>query len=384
MDKLLFRLQPSLGDDLEFTQYQQLLDLNKELHDMLRSHKNMISNHHNTKVWDWYKRMSNEYEFVFTSNSDIPSSATFTPVSRSYFKLWEIMHDFCTSFTSPAPMRVAFLAEGPGGFIEAFWRFRNSPEKDKLFAMTLLSSDRRVPQWKLSRQMLPHIIIEHGADGTGNLYNPANVSALIEKTGEANCDLVTADGGFDFSSDFNNQEVSSLQLLYAETCATFRLQKKGGMFILKIFDVSSEQTMLLLQTLTHAYDVVHIIKPFTSRPANSEKYVICQGFQGVCDATMSCLKTVASTGDFQSVPHSKLAYRFLAQITELNSYYVIRQILYIIKTIVCIEESGGHPELTDSMLKLHSESSRGWCAMYGLLCLNQNASGVSQKQTTCS
>ena len=48
--------------------------------------------------------------------------------------------------------------------------------------------------------------------------------------------IVTGDGGFDFSIDFNKQEMNISKLLFAQVCYALILQKKGGSFVLKIFD----------------------------------------------------------------------------------------------------------------------------------------------------
>lgn len=62
------------------------------------------------------------------------------------------------------------------------------------------------------------------------------------------------------------------------------IQKQGGTFILKIFDVFHKPTVDILYLLCYYYNNVSIMKPHTSRVANSEKYVICQGFK-VADST---------------------------------------------------------------------------------------------------
>ena len=49
-------------------------------------------------------------------------------------------------------------------------------------------------------------------------------------------DIVTADGGFDFSVDFNKQEIMANKLIFCQICFAISMQKKGGIFILKIFD----------------------------------------------------------------------------------------------------------------------------------------------------
>jgi cap1 methyltransferase len=57
------------------------------------------------------------------------------------------------------------------------------------------------------------------------------------------------------------------------------MQKTRGHFILKMFDVLTETSVHLLYLLFLFYDEVYIYKPKTSRPTNSEKYVICKYFK---------------------------------------------------------------------------------------------------------
>ena len=57
------------------------------------------------------------------------------------------------------------------------------------------------------------------------------------------------------------------------------MQKKGGTFVLKVFDLFLKPSVQLLYLLSCCYEQVYIIKPYTSRTANSERYVICKGFK---------------------------------------------------------------------------------------------------------
>ena len=47
----------------------------------------------------------------------------------------------------------------------------------------------------------------------------------------------------------------------------------------KIFDIFTQATIDLLYLLSLLYEKVYIIKPNTSRIANSEKYVVCKKFK---------------------------------------------------------------------------------------------------------
>ena len=64
-------------------------------------------------------------------------------------------------------------------------------------------------------------------------------------------DFVTGDGGFDFSNDFNQQEESAINLIFAEVCFAMVLQKKGGSFVLKVFDTYTSTMTEIIYLLTY-------------------------------------------------------------------------------------------------------------------------------------
>ena len=95
---------------------------NPNLIEELIEMKNKITN--NTE-WDNAKKMSNDYELIYQPNKKIrqTSIAKYHPISRSFFKLWEMIHDF-DLIKSSNKHKIVCLAEGPGGFIEAILKFR--------------------------------------------------------------------------------------------------------------------------------------------------------------------------------------------------------------------------------------------------------------------
>ena len=94
-------------------------------------------------------------------------------------------------------------------------------------------------------------------------------------------DIITGDGGFDFSVDFNLQEQCAQKLIYSQILMGFEMLKTGGTFICKFFDTFTNLTQELIFLLYLFYNEVYIYKPFTSRLANSERYIICKGFKGI-------------------------------------------------------------------------------------------------------
>ena len=59
--------------------------------DTINYYKNMINEIKNIKVWDFCKKLSNNYELLhyYVKNKNINLGiANYDPISRSFFKLW--------------------------------------------------------------------------------------------------------------------------------------------------------------------------------------------------------------------------------------------------------------------------------------------------------
>ena len=93
--------------------------------------------------------------------------------------------------------------------------------------------------------------------------------------------MVTGDGGFDFSDDYSNHEIMAFQLIFCEAVTGLSILKIGGNMVLKLFDLFHHCSLELIYILCCYFDNVYIVKPFTSRSANSEKYIVCKGFRAV-------------------------------------------------------------------------------------------------------
>ena len=163
----------------------------------------------------------------------------------------EIIHTFKISFDTN-PIRTFHLAEGPGGFIEAIANVRNN-SKDSYIGISLLDdkNDPNIPAWKKTQQFLnehKNVYIETGNDNTGDILSMDNFIFCKDNYGSS-MNLITADGGFDFSMDFNKQEVNISKLLFAQVCYALVLQKHKGCFVLKIFDCF----------MNHSVDILYIL-----------------------------------------------------------------------------------------------------------------------------
>ena len=336
------------------------------------------------KIWDMYKKYTNPYEYIHTIIPHKKTSVSkYKPISRSFFKMIEIMYTFPNLIRTTSPIQSFHLAEGPGGFIEALVSYRKSLN-DHIVGMTLLDdkNDNNIPAWKKSQYFLkenPHVFIETGQDQTGNILSIENFEYCAKKYAST-MDFITADGGFDFSIDFNSQEVAIGRLLFAQIAFALCMQKKGGSFVIKIFDSFMQHTIDLIAILSSFYDHVYMFKPQTSRYANSEKYLICTGFIHYSNAPFytflydTFVKMVKdeSPGRFLSVD---IPYYFIQKIEEYNSIFGQKQIQNIHYTLSLIDSKHKQDKI-DGMIKFNIQKSIDWCIRYNIPFYSYNHNNI--------
>lgn len=324
--------------------------------------------------WDIYKKYTNPYEYI---HSQIPLKkkcvAKYKPISRSYFKMIEMLSIFNLKFDS-RPIHSFHLAEGPGGFIEALLNTRRCVH-DKYIGMTIIdnNNDQNIPGWKKTDFFLKqnkNVLIEVGQDGTGNILSLENLQYCNKKY-ESSMDLITADGGFDFSLDFNNQEIIITKLLFAQMTYALLMQKQGGSFILKIFDTFMNHSVDILYILSSFYDKVYIIKPHTSRYANSEKYVVCKGFlfqnnhSFISILTSAFERMLITEKPIHRFLNIQIPIYFLTKLEEYNAIFGQQQIENIYYTI-SLTKNKNKQEKIENLIKSNIQKCTSWCIKYAV------------------
>jgi len=93
-------------------------------------------------------------------------------------------------------------------------------------------------------------------------------------------DLYTSDLGFDVSSDYNNQELIQAPANIGQILTGLLTLKAGGCFITKQYSIFEAVTLSIMYATASFFDEFYICKPYSSREANSETYLVGKGFKG--------------------------------------------------------------------------------------------------------
>jgi 23S rRNA U2552 (ribose-2'-O)-methylase RlmE/FtsJ len=231
-------------------------------------------------------------------------------LSRAFLKLWEIIILF-DLIPEKENFVSSHLAEGPGSFIQATILYRDlqenlkkikSSKNDKYYGISLHSDNKHlliekefINYYDKEKPKRLHIFetvskeeVKKGGDissdsvlSDGDLTRLKTINmfaggvATNTKGFSEDSDLVTADGGFKWEKE-NLQEQEAYKLIFSQIVTALKLNKKGGNFVLKIFDTYTIITLKYLEILKSLYKDVYITKPFSSRISNSEKYVVCK------------------------------------------------------------------------------------------------------------
>ena len=204
-------------------------------------------------------------------------------VSRAFYKLWEILMVF-DLLPKSGPVISAHLAEAPGSFVQALIFFRekfyksSDYTKDEHYVISIADKDTiGVPSFKKDFRTEYSRVKIYEQDG-GDLTDTKSINKFVKFSAKAH--LITADGGFIWK-DENYQEQEAYRLVLGEIITALKTQAPDGSFILKLFEMHTDITIKMILILSSVYTKVYIVKPLTSRPSNSERYIVCRGFVGV-------------------------------------------------------------------------------------------------------
>lgn len=284
----------------ELEELQIKYGFNEKLN-MLRNKIDLID----SNTWKCCRWEINKYDFLVKDPI----------INRAFYKYWEIVNEFSIFEKFSENDIIYHCAEAPGGFIQGsniflqldsiikkpmiineidsdgFTKVKKKKFEQKKYKIFTISLNKDLPQYKsynlpsYNKSVInKQVYITYGKDNTGDINNIENIyyiKNLINKQNNNGFYLITSDLGFDEGNEFNNKEQLHCSAITNCILNAVILQQDNGNYILKVFDIFTETSIQLLYLLNTLYKEIYVYKPKTSRPSNSEKYIICKGFN--CD-----------------------------------------------------------------------------------------------------
>lgn len=350
-------------------------------------------------IWKKIRWYINNYDFLVKDPI----------INRAFYKYWEIINTF-DIFQDYTDLDAIFhCAEAPGGFIQGsniflqldnyrrvkvvdkliidndgFTQVTKKKYEKKLYKIYTISLNKDLPQYSNynlpsynKRILNPNIYITYGVDNTGDINNLNNIHNI--KNLNDNFYLITADGGFDEGTDFNNKEQLHYRLILNEIYSALYLQKPEGHFILKVFDIFTTTSIHLLYLLSLFYENVFVYKPVTSRPTNSEKYIICKNFKctndNILNHTLGILKKLSKTLKTQKRTYvsftlfDTISPDFIKNIMIMNTQLINKQCSFLKKAIELCDDAEfikNYDTELHSSLEQRKNCFKQWSVKYGL------------------
>lgn len=353
----------NVSNDLHFNiLYDNVLNNNIKLGDFNKIDytKNKIETV-NQKDWARIRKYTNIYES--------PSKGTYKkPISRAFYKLWELLFDYdikCNSET-------LHLCEAPGGFIQAMleYKYKKNIHIQKCYTMSLRDNTNvDVPKYNSEIQYNKNVKIIKNCNG--DLYYIDNILFLVKTLENTSIKFISSDGGINDNGDFNNKEVSHIRLILSEIVTALLILDLDGDFIIKIFDIFTDSTCHIIFILSYLFDDVYITKPLTSRPTNSEKYLVCKKFRknkftvNIRNKLISILIELSNSSKLLTNILKNIPSDFINQLYNYNNSFVNNQIKSIENNLKILnnEQFISHYDFVNKK----NRHSKNWLIKYKLI-----------------
>lgn len=153
---------------------------------------------------------------------------------------------------------------------------------------------------------------EHNGDLTSVEY----IEYLQETIG-GSIDVYTSDLGLDSSSNPNEQEMIQARGNFGQILAGLVVLKKGGTLLTKQYTMFEPFTVTLMIVVSGLFDNFQIIKPSTSRSANSETYVLATGYRGISECLLEELFERLQCWDGTGLLSQETLEKYLEQMKQL-------------------------------------------------------------------
>lgn len=168
------------------------------------------------------------------------------------------------------------LAGGPGAFSQyIIYRYPKSIG----YGITLTDKNQSLNWNKKVLGKNYNFFYGNEGKGNGDLLKFSDQFIEFVNKNEDGIDLVTADAGIETETNFKNEEHNMTPLFLSQCFVALHVLKRGGNFVIKTFDTVLKISEHIIYLLSICFDKIAFIKPISSRPANSEKYLVCIGLK---------------------------------------------------------------------------------------------------------
>jgi DNA-directed RNA polymerase II subunit RPB2 len=253
-------------------------------------------------------------------------------------------------------------------------------DKFKLYAM---NRDR----WLMGPR--PNALPTGMDDITGDVTDPNTVitlgigvkSRFINTEGAL---LYTSDAGIDVTADYLGQEDNTSAINYGQIISGLLSLAPGGNFVTKQYTYFSPFSRSLIALVSAFFEETYITKPATSRPGNSEIYLVGKGFKGMSSEMIEALTERGELFKTLGVNPTTLGSLVTQDILDsvdptlykiADEFFMNIQINFINEYVNVYKKYGDRMDiLENSVEKLIKEAEQNWLAENGVIAIKPEES----------
>lgn len=199
-------------------------------------------------------------------------------MTNAWLKCWEMIYVF-RLIPLKGHVNLFCNAELPGAFIFALNHFIKTKTNTTYdwVANSLYPSQSMIldDEFKLYERCPSHWLMS--PQHNGDVTDPTMIDVIATRC-QRRIDVYTSDIGIEIGTSYHDQEYKEAHLNLGQMLCALRTLKEGGSMVCKTFMFFYPLSMSILYLTSLCFTEFFIYKPETSRPRNSEVYVIGKGF----------------------------------------------------------------------------------------------------------
>jgi hypothetical protein len=381
---------------------------NLKLKEQLNEYKNKINpirdDPQSSKKFDNISTSCNRFEDLRGGRGILVQNYDAEIVTNAWMKMYECMSLLGEPIldkldkNGDAEFHSFHIAEAPGNFMVAInhymfshypkleWRWLANSYRD-LYGD---SSNYLTDAYGLIRNHKNRWVF--GADGDGDITSVANIRSFVAKVENefgvsskgmsSGLHFITSDVKFvPPDSNYNEEEWQNIPVQMGHLLSSLVTLRKGGVCMLKEFTFFEAPKTSHLYLLANCFQHLYIVKPETSRPANSEVYVMGIGYKAnLTHLQIERLYDIMQYIRFKT-EHSPSIFKksvipksFTDRVHKLNNLLVDKQIPALERNIELFRqyEHASREDICRDLSSIRAKSAEEWIKKYGITSLPAN------------
>jgi hypothetical protein len=330
------------------------------------------------KKWQYVTYQLDNYKSLgdYVSKKFTPLTDPKQKVSNAFLKIYEMMMTYDIISDDVITLKSFHFCEAPGMFIIGLNHYLQTKTnvKNWLWHGNSLTQDAEPTALSDSHGLIGKNKDKWltGPEASGDIRSLTNINFFKDKL--ESVDFITSDCGICVDpSMLNKYEEMIAETDYAQFINVINLLKVGGSAITKTFiPLELPSNVCIIYMMTQLFEEVYLSKPITSRPQNSEVYLVGKKFLGIDSDTLNKLKSLLDKKiNPKFNPHlnwiDNIPQSFINQLEDYIIEITRQQISYLLNIFHFVDNTQAIDQITLlSSGQLKEKTNEYWCKKFKL------------------